>query len=320
MAHTLDLVVKNARVVRPNRNAVDSLDIGIKDGRFARLAPDIRPEEAKQVFDGKGLLAFPGLVDAHMHVGIYQQLDQDAPSESKAAAMGGVTTSLNYMRTGQYYLNRTGSYREFMPEVMRLSRGALLGRLRLPHGADRGPARRRDGAPPRRMGRAVVQDLHVLRRLRAARQVGLAERVPDDRAGGPLRRRPLRVHHALGAAAHGRAPGPRRLHQREPALRVRRHPQRLHEARRARREARRARRVQRRAAAALRRARGLDRRLPRLRDRLPQHQPAAPLVEEGDGRRADDAGSLPAHQLQARGYRRPSPARYRLSRAASTPR
>jgi allantoinase len=37
--------------------------------------------------------------------------------------MGGVTTSLNYMRTGQYYLNRTGSYREFMPEVMRLSTG-----------------------------------------------------------------------------------------------------------------------------------------------------------------------------------------------------
>ncbi len=72
------------------------------------------------------------------------------------------------------------------------------------------------------------------------------------------------------------------------------------------------RRVQRRAAAALRGARGLDRRLPRLRDRLPQHQPAAPLVEEGDGRRADDAGSLPAHQLQARGDRRPSPARHRL--------
>ncbi len=127
MAHTLDLVVKNARVVRPNRNAVDLLDLGIKDGKFARLAPDIRPEEAKQVFDGKGLLAFPGLVDAHMHVGIYQQLDKDAPSESKAAAMGGVTTSLNYMRTGQYYLNRTGSYREFMPEVMRLSARATSG-------------------------------------------------------------------------------------------------------------------------------------------------------------------------------------------------
>src|SRR5262245_26755852 len=123
MTPTLDLVVKNARLVRPNRRSVDLLDVGIKDGKFARLAPDIRPEDARKVFDGKGLLAFPGLVDAHMHVGIYQSLEQDAPSESKAAAMGGVTTSLNYMRTGQYYLNRTGSYREFMPEVMRLSEG-----------------------------------------------------------------------------------------------------------------------------------------------------------------------------------------------------
>ena len=113
-------------------------------------------------------------------------------------------------------------------------------------------------------------------------------------------------------AADGRAPGPRRLHQREPALRVRRHPHCLHEARRAERQARRARRVQRRAAAALRGTRDLDRRVPRLRDRLPQHQPAAPLVEEGDGRRADDAGRLPAHQLQARGDRRPPPARHRL--------
>ena len=50
---TLDLVIKNARVVRPNRNSVDLLDIGVKDGKFARLAPDIRPEEAKSVFDAK---------------------------------------------------------------------------------------------------------------------------------------------------------------------------------------------------------------------------------------------------------------------------
>jgi allantoinase len=102
---------------------VDNLDIGIKDGRFARLAPEIRAEEAKEVVDGRNQLAFPGLVDAHMHVGIYNPLEKDAPPESKAAAMGGVTSSLTYTRTGQYYLNRGGPYREFMPELMRLSEG-----------------------------------------------------------------------------------------------------------------------------------------------------------------------------------------------------
>ena len=45
-------------------------------------------------------------------------------TESKAAAMGGVTSSLNYIRTGHYYLNRGGPYREFMPEVLKLSEGA----------------------------------------------------------------------------------------------------------------------------------------------------------------------------------------------------
>ena len=123
MNKPLDLVIKNVRVVRPNRSAVDLLDIGIKDSKFARLAPDLRPEEANAVVDGKNRLAFPGLVDAHMHVGIYRPMAEDATSESKAAAMGGVTSSLTYTRTGQYYLNRGGPYRDFMPELLKLAQG-----------------------------------------------------------------------------------------------------------------------------------------------------------------------------------------------------
>ena len=123
MNRPLDTVIKNLRVVRPNRNSVDLLDIGIKDGKFARLAPDIQVEEANQVVDGRNLLAFPGCVDAHMHVGIYQPLAQDAVTESKAAAMGGVTSSLNYLRTGHLYLNRGGPNRELMREAMTLSEG-----------------------------------------------------------------------------------------------------------------------------------------------------------------------------------------------------
>jgi allantoinase len=120
---TFDLVIKNARVVRPKGVGADALDIGIKDGKVAKLAPDIKADDANEVFDAKRQLAFPGCVDAHMHVGIYRPLAQDAVSESKAAAMGGVTSSLNYIRTGAYYLNRGGPYREVMPEVRKLSDG-----------------------------------------------------------------------------------------------------------------------------------------------------------------------------------------------------
>src|SRR5215204_2772275 len=123
MEKLFDLVIKNARVVRPTKTSVDCLDIAVARGKIIRLAPDIQADEGKQVFDARNLLAFPGCVDAHMHIGIYAPLAQDAVSESKAAAIGGVTSSLNYMRTGHYYLNRGGPYRDFMPEVLRQSAG-----------------------------------------------------------------------------------------------------------------------------------------------------------------------------------------------------
>src|SRR3954467_3005310 len=118
-----DLLIRNVRVVRPHGNVVHESDIAIRDGKFARVAPGIDPAQARQVQDGRGLLAFPGVVDAHMHAGIYSPLSEDAVSESKAAAQGGVTSSLNYFRTGQYYLNKGGPYRTFFPEVLKISEG-----------------------------------------------------------------------------------------------------------------------------------------------------------------------------------------------------
>lgn len=119
----LDRIIKNVRVVRPNQSSVECLDLGIKDGKFSQISPQISPEQGKEVFDAQNLLGFPGVVDAHTHIGIYQPLDRDAITESKAAAMGGVTTTLNYIRTGKYYLNKGGSYKEFFPEVLALSKG-----------------------------------------------------------------------------------------------------------------------------------------------------------------------------------------------------
>ncbi|CAG0986509.1 allantoinase [Anaerolineae bacterium] len=117
----LNKLIKNVRVVRPRKQGVEQVDLGIKDGKFAKIAPAIDPSEAREVIDGKNLLAFPGVIDSHMHAGIYHPLAQDAVSESKAAATGGVTTMLTYFRTGQYYLNQGGPYKEFYPQVLAIS-------------------------------------------------------------------------------------------------------------------------------------------------------------------------------------------------------
>ncbi len=118
-----DLLIRDVRVVRPSGSGAAQADIAVKDGKFAKIERGLAPAEAKNVYDGKGLLAFPGVVDAHMHTGIYSPLTEDAVSESRAAAQGGVTASLNYFRSGQYYLNKGGPYRDFFPEVLRLSAG-----------------------------------------------------------------------------------------------------------------------------------------------------------------------------------------------------
>lgn len=118
-----DTLITNAKLARPGANELETADVAIRDGRFAAIGPNLPAANAREVFDARGQVAFPGLVDAHMHTGIYAPLDEDAGTESRAAAMGGVTTSINYIRTGKYYLNRGGSYRDFFPEVLRLSEG-----------------------------------------------------------------------------------------------------------------------------------------------------------------------------------------------------
>ncbi|MGQ0653803.1 MAG: dihydroorotase [Betaproteobacteria bacterium] len=123
MKKTWDLLIKNVRIVRPQGHAVHAGDIAIAGEKIAAVGGSLDAKAAKRVHDGKGLLAFPGVVDAHMHTGIYSPLVEDAVSESRAAAQGGVTTSLNYFRSGQYYLNKGGPYRKFFPEVLKLSAG-----------------------------------------------------------------------------------------------------------------------------------------------------------------------------------------------------
>ncbi len=123
MSHACDLIIKNLRIVRPKASGVVEADIAVKDGKFSRIAPNLPVADAKEVYDGKGRLAFPGVVDAHMHAGIYSPLKEDAVSESRAAAQGGVTAMLTYFRTGQYYLNKGGPYAKFFPEVLKISKG-----------------------------------------------------------------------------------------------------------------------------------------------------------------------------------------------------
>ncbi|MGL3149012.1 dihydroorotase [Microbacterium sp. A82] len=117
MSH-YDLLITNVKVVRAGKAAPEQLDVAISGGKFAEIAPSIDRGLADKVIDAGGKHLFPGVVDGHQHWGIYNPLGEDAEIESRANAQGGVTTGITYMRTGAYYMNKSGSYEDFYPEVL----------------------------------------------------------------------------------------------------------------------------------------------------------------------------------------------------------
>jgi dihydropyrimidinase/allantoinase len=112
-----DLLVKNGTLVLPGTGQVRT-DLAVSGGTVASLGADIASSEADEVLDAGGKVVLPGAVDAHFHIGIYRELGLDAYEETRSSLVGGATTVVSYFRTGSHYLNRTGPYRQILPEVL----------------------------------------------------------------------------------------------------------------------------------------------------------------------------------------------------------
>lgn len=88
----LDLVVKNGSIVVPGQGILRA-DIGIKGERIVCISENV-DVKSSQTVDAKGMYVFPGLIDPHVHIGLWIPFYEDLRTESKGAAAGGVTTML----------------------------------------------------------------------------------------------------------------------------------------------------------------------------------------------------------------------------------
>ena len=67
-AQKYDLLIRNGHLIDP-KNKIDSkMDIAIKDGKIAKVAIGLSPDQAVKVIDAEGLIIAPGLIDIHTHV------------------------------------------------------------------------------------------------------------------------------------------------------------------------------------------------------------------------------------------------------------
>lgn len=66
-AQQYGIVIKGGHLIDPKNNIDELMDVGIKDGKVAKIAKNIDAREASQIVDAQGLLVVPGLIDIHGH-------------------------------------------------------------------------------------------------------------------------------------------------------------------------------------------------------------------------------------------------------------
>lgn len=97
----VDLVLRGGRAVLPGMG-LSECDIAIRDGRIAALIAPGEPCHASETWSIPGLVAMPGAIDAHLHLGHGADISRprvpdDAAKESAAAAAGGITCFIPYL-------------------------------------------------------------------------------------------------------------------------------------------------------------------------------------------------------------------------------
>ncbi len=105
---TFDTVITDSHLVLP-QGIIDK-NLVIDEGKIVSITNNI-PSCDKKI-NGNGLVTIPGLIDTHIHYGVYSPIDKAATTESHAAAIGGITTMMRMLRLGDSYKTSLKSHLE----------------------------------------------------------------------------------------------------------------------------------------------------------------------------------------------------------------
>jgi dihydropyrimidinase len=103
MENSCDLLIMNASVVIPKVGIIDGTNIMVEDGKIKSLAKSANTISAAKKIDARGKYVLPGAIDPHVHYGVYTPINEAARTESRSAAVGGVTTMIRMLRLFDRY-------------------------------------------------------------------------------------------------------------------------------------------------------------------------------------------------------------------------
>ena len=110
---TYDLIITDSHVMTPN--GMVERNLVIEDEKIKLITAET-PDCDKKI-NGSGLVSIPGLIDTHVHYGVYSTINQAATTESHAAAIGGVTTMMRMFRL-------KGSYKDSLEKHLSASQNS----------------------------------------------------------------------------------------------------------------------------------------------------------------------------------------------------
>jgi dihydropyrimidinase len=98
-----DLLICGALGVVIPKVGVLQLDILIEDGKIKDLRKDSTNVIASNRIDASGRYVIPGVIDPHSHYGVFTPIEKAAKTESKSAALGGITSVIRMLRLDGSY-------------------------------------------------------------------------------------------------------------------------------------------------------------------------------------------------------------------------
>ncbi len=101
--NSCDLLIKNANAVIP-KTGITKTNILIEDGKIKELSNSIDNVDYSKSIDVNEKYVLPGLIDPHVHYGVFSPIEIAAETESRSAAVGGVTTIMRMLRVYESYI------------------------------------------------------------------------------------------------------------------------------------------------------------------------------------------------------------------------